>query len=76
VGAPAATVIASYTVLFPCHWEVIAVATTTTNLLNTPNEDQRVERVRRAALSAYVDGKITFAQANLRVRKAIERFGV
>ncbi|MCK9876997.1 hypothetical protein MXD61_08595 [Frankia sp. AgPm24] len=50
------------------------MATATTNLLNTPNEDQRVDRVRRAALSAYVDGKISFAQANLRVRKAIERF--
>ncbi|MCK9895773.1 hypothetical protein [Frankia sp. AgB32] len=50
------------------------MAITTTNLLNTPNEDQRVERVRRAALSAYVDGKISFAQANLRIRKAIERF--
>jgi hypothetical protein len=55
---------------------VIAVATATTNLLNTPIEDQRVERVRRAALSAYVDGKISFAQANLRVRKALQRFGV
>ncbi|SNQ52264.1 conserved hypothetical protein [Frankia canadensis] len=69
-------VLASSTVLFPCHREVIAVATATTNLLNTPIDDQRVERVRRAALSAYVDGKISFAQANLRVRKAIERFGV
>jgi len=58
----------------PRHREVIAVATATTNLLNTPLEDPRVERVRRAALSAYVDGKITFAQANSRVRKAIERF--
>jgi hypothetical protein len=53
---------------------VIAVATATTNLLNTPLDDPRAERVRRAALSAYVDGKITFAQANSRVRKAIERF--
>ncbi|WP_205446998.1 MULTISPECIES: hypothetical protein [Frankia] len=52
------------------------MATATTNLLNTPMKDQRVERVRRAALSAYVDGKISFAQANLRVRKALERFGV
>ncbi|MCL9762883.1 hypothetical protein [Frankia sp. AiPa1] len=52
------------------------MATATTNLLNTPIDDQRVERVRRAALSAYVDGKISFAQANLRVRKAIERFTV
>ncbi|ABD09616.1 hypothetical protein Francci3_0227 [Frankia casuarinae] len=67
---------ASCNALFPCHWEVIAVATATTNLLNTPIEDQRVERVRRAALSAYVDGKISFAQANLRVRKALQRFGV
>jgi hypothetical protein len=54
--------------------EVIAVATATTNLLNTPLDDPRAERVRRAALSSYVDGKISFAQANSRVRKAIERF--
>jgi hypothetical protein len=53
---------------------VIAVATATTNLLNTPLDDPRAERVRRAALSSYVDGKISFAQANSRVRKAIERF--
>ncbi|MCM3882474.1 hypothetical protein [Frankia sp. R82] len=50
------------------------MAIATTNLLNTPNDDQRVERVRRTALSAYVDGKISYAQANLRVRRAIERF--
>jgi hypothetical protein len=53
---------------------VIIVATTTTNLLNTPLDDPRAERVRRGALSAYVDGKISFAQANDRVRKAIVRF--
>jgi hypothetical protein len=58
----------------PRYREVIAVATATTNLLNTPLEDPRAERVRRASLAAYVDGKITFAQANSRVRKAIERF--
>lgn len=51
------------------------MATATTNLLSTPLADPRAERVRRAALAAYVDGKITFAQANMRVRKAIERFG-
>jgi hypothetical protein len=53
---------------------VIAVATATTNLLNTPMEDPRVERVRRTALAAYVDGKISYAQANTRIRKAMERF--
>jgi hypothetical protein len=53
---------------------VIAVATATTNLLKTPLEDPRVERVRRAALEAYIHGKITFAQANSRVMKAMERF--
>lgn len=73
-GVRSIAVPVSSTVLFPRHWEVIAVATATTNLLNTPNDDQRVERVRRAALSAYVDGKISYAQANLRVRRAIERF--
>ncbi|WP_322759109.1 hypothetical protein [Frankia sp. Cr2] len=51
------------------------MATATTNLLNTPLEDPRTERVRRNALAAYVDGKISFAQANSRVRKAMERFG-
>ncbi|WP_250282999.1 hypothetical protein [Frankia sp. CiP1_Cm_nod2] len=56
--------------------EVISVATVTTNLLSTPLEDPRVERVRRTALAAYVDGKISFAQANSRVRKALERFHV
>ncbi|MGF7234812.1 MAG: hypothetical protein ACQSGP_07615 [Frankia sp.] len=50
------------------------MATTTTNLLNTPLEDPRAERVRRSALAAYVDGKITYAQANDRVRKAVARF--
>lgn len=50
------------------------MATTTTNLLNTPLEDPRAERVRRTALASYVDGKISFAQANARVRKAIDRF--
>ncbi|CUU59006.1 hypothetical protein Ga0074812_12431 [Parafrankia irregularis] len=50
------------------------MATATTNLLNTPLPDPRVERVRRTALAAYVDGKISFAQANSRVRKAIDRF--
>ena len=50
------------------------MATATTNLLNMPLDDPRSERVRRAALSAYVEGKISFAQANSRVRKAIERF--
>ncbi|ABW15987.1 hypothetical protein MXD62_05160 [Frankia sp. Mgl5] len=51
------------------------MATATTNLLNTPLSDPRAERVRRAALAAYVDGKVSFAQANSRVSKAIERFG-
>jgi hypothetical protein len=50
------------------------MATTMTNLLNTPLEDPRAERVRRSALASYVDGKISFAQANDRVRKAIDRF--
>ncbi|MCK9904576.1 hypothetical protein MXD63_31610 [Frankia sp. Cpl3] len=50
------------------------MAIATTNLLNTPLPDPRVERVRRAALAAYVEGKISFAQANSRVRKALDRF--
>jgi hypothetical protein len=54
---------------------VASVATTTINLLNTPIDDPRAERVRRGALASYVAGKISYAQANDRVRKAIVRFG-
>ncbi len=61
--------------LHPGEVAVVAVATTATaNVLNIPLDDPRAERVRRAALSAYVDGKISFKQAQSRVRKAIERF--
>jgi hypothetical protein len=47
---------------------------TTTNLLRSPLTDPRVERVRRDALAAYVAGRVSFAQANARVRRAMERF--
>ena len=45
------------------------------SLLTTALDDPRAERARRAAMQSYVEGRITYAQALERVRKAIERFG-
>ena len=45
------------------------------SLLTTALGDPRAERARRAAMQSYVEGRITYAQALERVRKAIERFG-
>ena len=45
------------------------------SLLTTALSDPRAERARRAAMQSYVEGRITYAQALERVRKAIERFG-
>lgn len=42
--------------------------------LTTALDDPRAERARRAAMQAYVEGRITHAQALERVAKAIERY--
>jgi hypothetical protein len=45
-----------------------------TSLLTTPLDDPRAERARRTAMQSYIQGRITYAQALDRVRKAIERY--
>ncbi|HEY0558998.1 MAG: hypothetical protein JWM48_748 [Mycobacterium sp.] len=44
-----------------------------TTLLGTEQADPRVESTRRRALQSYVDGTITFAEAEDRVRRALVR---
>lgn len=44
------------------------------SLLTTALDDPRAERARRAAMQSYVEGRITYAQAEERVRKAIEKY--
>ena len=42
--------------------------------LTTPLDDPRAERARRAAMQSYVEGRTTYALAEERVRRAIERY--
>lgn len=44
------------------------------SLLTTALDDPRAERARRSAMQSYVEGRTTYAQAEERVRKAIERY--
>lgn len=44
------------------------------SVLTTALDDPRAERARRAAMQSYVEGRTTFAKAEERVRKAIERY--
>ncbi|MDQ1636346.1 MAG: hypothetical protein QOJ32_3155 [Frankiaceae bacterium] len=42
--------------------------------LTTALDDPRAERARRAAMQAYVEGRVTHAMALERVRRAIEKY--
>jgi hypothetical protein len=44
------------------------------SVLTTALDDPRAERARRAAMQSYVEGRTTYAKAEERVRKAIERY--
>lgn len=46
----------------------------TRSVLTTALDDPRAERARRAAMQSYVEGRTTYAKAEERVRKAIEKY--